>query len=83
MKKGFKDYLEKTGEVGYVTRVVHEVVEVAGLPGVNLSETVVFESGQLGQVSALENEAVDGAAVSLGVPLYAWLSKRLGRGPKG
>ncbi|OGS36072.1 MAG: hypothetical protein A3J82_09290, partial [Elusimicrobia bacterium RIFOXYA2_FULL_69_6] len=23
------------------------------------------------------------AAVSLGVPLYAWLSKRLGRGPKG
>ncbi|KKU55705.1 MAG: ATP synthase subunit alpha [Candidatus Amesbacteria bacterium GW2011_GWA2_47_11] len=59
MKKGFKDYLEKTGEVGYVTRVVHEVVEVAGLPGVNLSETVVFESGQLGQVSALENEAVE------------------------
>ena len=54
----FKDYLEKTGEVGYVKKVFRSICFVEGLPGLHLRETVAFENGALGLAFSLnENYA--------------------------
>jgi len=56
-KDSFDQILAANGEIGYVSRVGHWVVQVEGLPTVALGEMVKFEQGQLGMVSALaENE---------------------------
>jgi F-type H+-transporting ATPase subunit alpha len=47
-KTPFRDYLERTKEVGYVERIMQSVVEVVGLPGLRLGEAIVFDSGQVG-----------------------------------
>lgn len=56
----FTEYLEKTGEVGFVHQVNQSVVFVTGLPGVAPGESVVFESddtpdklGEVGYVLSL------------------------------
>lgn len=50
----FKDYLDKSGEIGYVEEVVHSLVYVEGLPSIKLDEVVVFETGQIGKVMSLD-----------------------------
>lgn len=55
----FDAYLHQTGEVGYVEQVTHSIVDVAGLPGAHLGEMVLFESGQLGQVSMLRSTQIE------------------------
>lgn len=49
----FNKYLEQTGETGYVEEVSQSIAQVSGLPGAKLSELVVFEGGEMGQVTDL------------------------------
>lgn len=64
MKSDFDKKLAISGEVGYVTRVLHSVIEVEGLPEVTLGEMVQFESGQLGQVTSLKKKTVEVLALA-------------------
>lgn len=50
----FEGYLKKVSEIGFVEEVVQSVIRVSGLPGASLWEKVIFESGVVGQVSALK-----------------------------
>ena len=59
MNQKFEDYLRSTKEVGYTEKVLHSILDVAGLPGARLGEMVLLETGQKGQVSALTKEAVE------------------------
>ena len=59
MKKGFEEFLRESGEVGVVELVTSAVVIAAGLPGARLSEMVLFESGEKGQVSGLSQLGVE------------------------
>ena len=58
-KDDFNKYLEQFGEIGYVEIVFQEIVRITGLPSVHSKETVVFETGQMGQVLALSSEYAD------------------------
>ena len=55
----FNNYLEDTGEVGYVELVTPPLVYVDGLPGVRPGEVVLFESGQFGEVKSINNTLVE------------------------
>lgn len=55
----FKTYLEKTNEVGFVERVFQSIVYVEGLPQAKPQETVIFESGEMGQVLSLNDEFIE------------------------
>ncbi len=59
MKSLFETNLESAGEVGYVVRVLNSILEVEGLPTVSLGEMVVFETGEVGQVSGLDRSKVE------------------------
>ncbi|KKU62201.1 MAG: ATP synthase subunit alpha [Microgenomates group bacterium GW2011_GWD1_47_13] len=65
MTTDFQTMLRKTGEVGYARKVIHEVVEIEGLPGIRLGETVMFETGQIGQTIALNEEGVEVLVLSV------------------
>lgn len=51
--RSFKTYLKKTEEVGTVEEVIHSMAYVRGLPNAKISETVLFESSELGQIISL------------------------------
>ncbi len=51
--KDFNNYLEATGEVGYVEESAHLVVYAKGLPDAKVDEVVVFEDGQRGLILSL------------------------------
>ncbi|MBI2443509.1 MAG: hypothetical protein HYV40_06440 [Candidatus Levybacteria bacterium] len=54
----FNALLEKSGEIGFTVRSLESMAYVSGLPTLKPREVVQFESGELGQVSYLdENEA--------------------------
>lgn len=57
--KDFENYLEESGEIGYVEEVIHSLIYASGLPGAHPNEVVVFESGDLGQILSLEEEYVE------------------------
>lgn len=57
--QNFKYYLDKTGEIGFVELVVHSIAYVTGIPHVHVSEVVMFESGDLGQVLSLSSKYVE------------------------
>lgn len=57
--KDYKFYLEKTGEIGYVGKLVHSIVYIEGLPGARSSEVVVFENGGLGVVLSLGQKYIE------------------------
>src|SRR3989344_1489268 len=54
--RDFSFYLDKIGEIGFVEQALHSIVYVSGLPGVHLSEIVVFETGDIGQVFSIDRE---------------------------
>ena len=58
-EKKFEQLLSESGEVGYVVRTEQCVAEIEGLPGVKISEMVIFETGQLGEVTALKEGSVE------------------------
>lgn len=57
--KDFKDYLNKTSEVGYVEETLGDFIRVSGLPKARVTELVLFESGEKGQVFSLDKEYVE------------------------
>jgi len=67
----FNKYLDKVGEVGVVDEVVQSLARVSGLPGAKVGEMIVFETGEMGQVSALLVEQVE-------VLVFARTSVRVG-----
>ena len=46
LKLDFDNFLNATGEIGFVERSLASLVYVNGLPGAGLQELVVFESGE-------------------------------------
>lgn len=52
----FESYLKSTKEIGYVARTQRSIVHVVGLPNAHLSELVIFENDQIGQVLSLTSE---------------------------
>lgn len=59
MRVDFEQLLNDIGEVGFVERSVASLVWAEGLPGAKLKESVVFESGEEGEVSAVSENAVE------------------------
>jgi len=57
--KTFQNYLDETHEEGEVQEIIHSIVYVSGLPGATISEVIVFEKGQIGQVMALRRDHVE------------------------
>ena len=58
-KLDFNAYLASTGEVGFVDRIISSLVYVQGLPGIRLEELVMFESGEIAQVTAIFEEGIE------------------------
>lgn len=58
MKNAFEDILHSTNEIGYTQATSFPLVYVKGLPNVKPGEVVLFETGQFGQVNALQEEHV-------------------------
>lgn len=52
----FEKHLKATGEVGYVSQVVHSVCYIEGLPSATSNEVIAFEGGGHGQIISLTNE---------------------------
>lgn len=55
----FEEFLNKTGEIGFVRRISSSIVFCDGLPGVKLSEVVIFENGEVGQVFSTGSDLVE------------------------
>lgn len=55
----FQTLLKKSGEIGYVSRINHYIAFVSGLPSVKLSELVVTETGDTGQVVSLSRDTAE------------------------
>lgn len=49
----FQQYLEKTGEMGVITEVIHSIAHVTGIPHAIPHEVVLFETGEFGQILSL------------------------------
>jgi len=54
--KSFNDYLNESGEIGFVEEIVHSLAHVSGIPNAVAQELVVFENGDIGQVFSLSSE---------------------------
>lgn len=57
--KTFQNYLEETHEEGIVEEIIHSILYVSGLPGATISEVVIFEQGQIGQVMSMRRDHVE------------------------
>ena len=55
----FYKHLKDWKEVGYVEKLWDFIAEISGLPTVRLSEVVILETGQVGQVIALRKDSVE------------------------
>jgi F-type H+-transporting ATPase subunit alpha len=58
-KKDFEYYLNKTGEVGFTDQVFQSVIHVHGLPNAHPGEVVLFETGEIGYIMALNVTSVE------------------------
>ncbi|TSC73263.1 MAG: Uncharacterized protein G01um101470_189 [Parcubacteria group bacterium Gr01-1014_70] len=72
MNEQFASYLNATGEVGYVRRVISSLAYVEGLPSVRPYERVMFENGTFGYVNAFTEDLVETISFSE-TPLAAGL----------
>jgi F-type H+-transporting ATPase subunit alpha len=57
--KDYQYYLNQTGEIGYVNRIIHSLAYVEGIPGARASEVVMFKSGGLGLILSLFEDYVE------------------------
>ncbi len=57
--KEFKKYLEKTGEVGYLSGASESIVHVSGLPSVRAKEAVITETGEKGMVYGIDQKEAE------------------------
>lgn len=49
----FQYYLDATSEVGSVDEISSSLAKVSGIPGARITETVIFESGEVGQIISI------------------------------
>ncbi len=59
MDTPFNQYLKKTGEYGVVIQVSHPIVFIEGLPSVKTHEVILFETGQKGEVFAINRGKIE------------------------
>jgi len=64
----YQDYLDKSGEFGIVKEVRHPIVVGSGLPHARPQETVVFETGETGEILYIGRENFE-ALVFAGSPV--------------
>src|SRR5258706_3010450 len=57
--KDFAFYIKEMNEYGVVTKITPPIASVQGLPLAKPSEIVLFETGQLGQVFAINDTTLD------------------------
>jgi len=57
--ESFEKNLKDWKEVGYVEKMWDYIAEVSGLPSARLSEIVMLETGQVGQIIALRRDAAE------------------------
>ena len=57
--KDFSQYLEQTGEVGFIEQAFQSIVYVKGLPSAKPNEVIMFETGDLGEVISMTDEYVE------------------------
>ena len=55
----FAVYLEKTGEVGYVTQFSGSIIYANGLPGCHPEEVVIFETGEIGYILSVHHDILE------------------------
>lgn len=55
----FSDYLEKNKEIGFVEEATSSLAYISGLPNAALSEVVLFETGEMGQIISLHSDTVE------------------------
>ena len=55
----FETYLEKTGEIGYVTSLSNSVAYVSGLPNLKPKEMIITDTGKRGIVNGLKRELAE------------------------
>lgn len=55
----FEEYLEQTGEIGYINSFFHSIAIVSGLPYLRLEEMIFTESGKMGIVYGLRREGAE------------------------
>ncbi len=55
----FNQYLQKTGEYGTVYQISHPIVFIEGLPTVSTHEVILFETGQKGEVFAINRGKIE------------------------
>jgi len=55
----FETYLEKTGEIGYITSLSHSVAYASGLPNLKLEEMVITKTGKRGIVHGLKEKLAE------------------------
>jgi len=59
MEEEFKHYIEKTGEIGYITAINYSIASVSGLPTLKLNEMIITEQGEKGIVHGLEKDKAE------------------------
>ncbi|MBI5122401.1 F0F1 ATP synthase subunit alpha [Candidatus Roizmanbacteria bacterium] len=55
----FNKYLQQTGEYGVAIQVSHPIVFIEGLPSVKTHEVILFETGQKGEVFAINRGKIE------------------------
>ncbi|HLE49113.1 MAG TPA: hypothetical protein VI819_03750 [Patescibacteria group bacterium] len=63
----FEEYLKKYKEIGFIKKISQSIVYVEGLPGINVSEIVIFENDLLGQVYSVDEDYVEVLILSKGI----------------
>lgn len=64
MDTSFNQYLKSTGEYGIVDQVNHPIVFIEGLPRAKTHEIVLFETGQKGEVFAINRGKIEARVFS-------------------
>src|SRR3989338_5499026 len=57
--ENFTKYLNSIGEFGVVQEINHPIVVITGLPYTRPHEIVIFETGQWGEVYAIEKDVIE------------------------
>lgn len=64
MDRSFTQYLRETGEYGVVYQISHPIVFIEGLPKAASGEVIIFESGQEGEVFAVNRGKIEARVFS-------------------
>jgi len=74
----FQNYLDLTSEIGRVEEVSSSLAKISGLPGARITETVVFESGEMGQIISIKPTECEVLVFDLTMPRVGSQAARTG-----